>query len=330
MDERTILVLMVSGGGFFSVILLAVAFGVAGSGDTRLKKRLNRLEGRLNPAQARMEQAISVRLNKSDSSVPTLNLILKAVVPKPEKLRTRLQATGLPIRLGEYVLATVILILFFTVMLRNLAGMAPVTSFAAGLGFGILIPHQVIGFLVSRRLAKFTKGFPDAIELMVRSLRSGLPLGEAFRNVGEELPDPLGVEFRTITDNIRLGMSQDDALKEAAQRLDTPDFKFFLTSVAIQRETGGNLAETLDGLAEIVRQRLQMKLKVKAMTSEARASAYILAALPITLFLIIWSVNPEYVGTFFETTNATLTLAGGGVSMIVGLIVMFKMASFEV
>jgi tight adherence protein B len=188
----------------------------------------------------------------------------------------------------------------------------------------------VVGFLVNRRLNKFTSLFPEAIDLIVRGLKSGLPVSESIRTVGAEVPDPIGVEFRTVSDAVSLGQSLEEALWDAAKRLDTPEFKFFVVSLSIQRETGGNLAETLGNLADILRRRRQMRLKIKAMSSEARASAYILGSLPFVVFAAIMMINPGYAFQLFEDPRGHVLLGLGAASLVTGALVMAKMIRFEI
>ena len=178
-----------------------------------------------------------------------------------------------------------------------------------GLLVGLGLPHFVISKLIQRRVDKFTSRFPDAIELMVRGLRSGLPISETIGIVANEIQEPVGIEFRAVADKMKIGRTMEAALQETADRLDTAEFQFFVISLAIQRETGGNLAETLSNLAEVLRKRAQMKLKIRAMSSESKASAYIIGALPFIVFGLIWFINGKYMQNFF--VDARLMIAGG-------------------
>jgi tight adherence protein B len=148
--------------------------------------------------------------------------------------------------------------------------------------------------------------------------------------VAEEIPDPVGIEFRMVSDKMKIGRTMDSALTETAERLGTPEFQFFVISLAIQRETGGNLAETLSNLADVLRKRAAMKLKIRAMSSESKASAYIIGALPFIVFGLIWWINGSYMQTFF--TDERLMIAGGGgmVWMGIGAFIMAKMINFEI
>ena len=141
--------------------------------------------------------------------------------------------------------------------------------------------YGVVGHLIARRRRAFITKLPEAIELLVCGLRSGLPVSETLGLVTNEVPGPVGQEFKLVTERVRIGRSMEDALIESAQRLGLPEFNFFCITLAIHRETGGNLTETLVNLADVLRRRAQMTLKIRALSSESRASAMILGALPI-------------------------------------------------
>lgn len=189
---------------------------------------------------------------------------------------------------------------------------------------------MAIGFLINKRLKDFTSNFPDAIELLVRGLKSGLPVGETLTVVSKEIPGPVGEEFKIVTDKIKVGKTMEDALQETADRLGTPEFQFFVITLAIQRETGGNLAETLGNLADVLRKRAQMKLKIRAMSSESKASAYIVGSLPFFVFGMVWTVNPKYLGGFFYEPRLIIAGIIGAVWMSIGVFVMAKMVNFEI
>jgi tight adherence protein B len=208
---------------------------------------------------------------------------------------------------------------------------APVLlSVLLGIFFGVGGPHFVIGRMIKRRLNKFNANFPDAIELMVRGLRSGLPITETLGIVGGEIQGPVGVEFRMVADKMKIGRTMEVALQETADRLGTPEFQFFVITLAIQRETGGNLAETLSNLSDVLRKRAQMKLKIRAMSSESKASAYIVGSLPFVVFSLVWMINPRYMGGFFTDERLMVAGIGGIIWMAIGGLIMAKMVNFEI
>jgi tight adherence protein B len=165
---------------------------------------------------------------------------------------------------------------------------------------------------------------------MVRGLRSGLPISETIGIVATEVPGPIGEEFRMVTDKVRIGKTMDEALLETAARLGTPEFQFFCITIAIQRETGGNLAETLANLANVLRSRTQMKLKIKAMSSEGKASAYIVGSLPFIVFSLVYMMNPIYLSGFFTDERLIIAGLGGLCWMGIGAFIMAKMIDFEI
>jgi len=200
----------------------------------------------------------------------------------------------------------------------------------AGMFVGIGLPHFVIGKMITKRVSKFNVNFPDAIELMVRGLRSGLPITETLGIVASEIQGPVGIEFRMVSDKMKIGRTMEAALQDTADRLGTPEFQFFVITLAIQRETGGNLAETLSNLADVLRKRAQMRLKIRAMSSESKASAYIIGLLPFVVFTMVTIINPAYMGGFFTDQRLIVAGIGGMIWMSIGGFIMAKMINFEI
>jgi tight adherence protein B len=187
-----------------------------------------------------------------------------------------------------------------------------------------------VKFLIARRIKAFTTEFPQAIDLIVRGLKSGLPVPASIRTVAAEIKAPVGTEFGIISDRLRIGQTLEEALAHAANRMSTPEFNFFVTSLGVQRETGGNLAETLENLSNVLRQRSQMKMKIRAMSSEAKASALILGSLPFVMFGIMLTINPGYVLQLFDDPRGIMMVAFGFGCLGVGMLVMAKMVRFEI
>lgn len=315
----------------FAGLTLTLGIGVlafAGDGSSKkLSKRLETLRERHSGsrellAQAQMKRLISQRENRLDS-------VVKQFIPRPAELRSRLERTGKAWTLGNYALTCGGIFAGVLVLLLT-SGAPALLALMVGMFLGIGFPHFAVSFLIKRRLAAFTTRFPDAIDLLVRGLRSGLPVSESLGVVGRELPDPVGVEFRTVSDKIRIGRTMEEALQEMAARMTTPEFQFFVITLSIQRETGGNLAETLNNLGEVLRKRAQMKLKIKAMSSESKASAYIVGALPFMVFGLVWLANAEYLMPFFEDQRLMIAGAAGFTWMAIGGFIMAKMVSFEI
>ena len=273
-------------------------------------------------AQAQIRRLFAERATKIDGLAST-------IIPKPALLRKRLEMTGKDITLGKY--AVVCLgITIVTILGVTLKGAPILLGLFLGLFLGIGFPHFIIGKMIVRRVKKFNSNFPDAIELMVRGLRSGLPITETLGIVAGEIPGPVGVEFRMVADKMKIGRTMEVALQETADRLGTPEFQFFVITLAIQRETGGNLAETLSNLADVLRKRAQMRLKIRAMSSESKASAYIVGSLPFIVFTLVWMINPKYMGGFFTDERLMVAGIGGMIWMGIGGLIMAKMVNFEI
>lgn len=273
-------------------------------------------------AEAKMKRVVAQRMSKVDG-------ITTRFLPNPARLAMRIEQTGKSWTLSRYVgvSAGLAAVVMTAVAIKTGSIMFAVP---AGLAVGLGLPHWFIGFLIKRRIANFTRRFPDAIELIVRGLRSGLPITETLQIVASEIPGPVGIEFRQVSDKMKIGRTMEVALQESADRLGTPEFQFFTITLAIQRETGGNLAETLSNLADVLRKRSQMKLKIKAMSSESKASAYIVGALPFTVFGLISFISPDYMAGFFTEPRLIVAGLGGLVWMSIGAFIMAKMVNFEI
>jgi len=311
--------------GMLALVYMAMSGPSAGKA---VKRRLELLRERHGDAVTASAQAQIRKLfanrnqNKVESALATL-------IPKPALLRLRLEMTGKDISLGKYAGFSAGLFVFICGGL-TLKGAPFLLSAMFGLFVAIGLPHLVIGFLIKKRLAKFNTNFPDAIELMVRGLRSGLPITETLGIVAGEIKGPVGNEFRSVSDKMKIGRTMEAALQETADRMGTPEFQFFVITLAIQRETGGNLAETLSNLADVLRKRAQMKLKIKAMSSESKASAYIVGSLPFIVFALVWMVNPSYMTGFFTDQRLMVAGVGGLIWMSIGVFIMAKMVNFEI
>jgi len=322
--------------GILQLLLIAVgmmSFMVLGylalSGPSAAKESARRLD--------------ALRERHSDSTSAKMEAQLKKAVAarKPKlhqlagsesrlaALSMRLYRTGKKWTLTQYAYVSVGLGLAITVLLYLKTG-APMLALGIGLLVGAGLPHMVVNYFIKKRTGQFTTKFPDAIELLVRGLRSGLPVTETLGVVSSEVPGPVGEEFKLVTERIKIGKTMEDALQETADRLNTAEFSFFCITLAIQRETGGNLAETLSNLADVLRKRAQMKLKIRAMSSESKASAYIVGSLPFIVFTLVWMINPHYMQGFFTDQRLMVAGLGGMVWMGIGAGIMAKMVNFEI
>ena len=182
----------------------------------------------------------------------------------------------------------------------------------------------------SARRRGFEEQFPDALDLLIRALRAGHSLSTGLHLVGEELPDPVGGEFAQVAHEIRLGQPVKRALDNLVLRVPSPDLAFFTTAVAVQQETGSNLAEVLDKLAGVIRDRFQLLGKVRALTSLGRASANLLAVWPVVMVTVLWLVNPDYLAPLWESRAGHTLLILAVVLVLVGYVVCRRMAMIRV
>jgi tight adherence protein B len=198
-------------------------------------------------------------------------------------------------------------------------------AFAVGLG----LPRWVLGFLTARRKKKFTENFAPAIDVIVRSVRSGLPTNEALRIVAREVPNPVGGEFHNLVESLKVGVTMEQALKRMMESMPTPEVGFFAIVMTIQGKSGGNLSEALGNLASVLRDRKRLQGKIRAMSSEAKASAMIIGSLPPGVMGIVYLTTPAYIAKLFTEKTGNLMLAGCVVWMSIGIMVMRKMINFK-
>lgn len=245
-----------------------------------------------------------------------------------EAIRELLLQAGLEIGLGTYFVASAVVGVIATFGYL-LAGLPPLGAIAVLPIGAFLVPRLAIGAMASRRQKKFTAEFADAIDLIVRGIRSGLPINECFTVVAREFDPPLGEEFRLLVEGQNLGMTIDDLMAKGIRRLPTAEYKFFAIVTQIQRQTGGNLAETLSNLSNVLRERKKMRDKAQAMASEAKSSAMIIGSLPFAVGGLLSVVNPDYLMLLFTTETGNYLLAFGAFWMTCGSLVMRKMINFK-
>jgi tight adherence protein B len=198
-------------------------------------------------------------------------------------------------------------------------------GFAGALG----APRWLLSFLKKRREAKFLAGFPDAVDIIVRGVKAGLPLLDCIKMIVMEAPEPLKSEFRSILETQAIGMPLGEACSKLYERTPLPEANFFGIVVAIQQKSGGNLSEALGNLSKVLRDRKKMKAKITSMSQEAKASAAIIGALPIAVMVLVYLTSPNYITLLFTNQVGHMMLAGSGIWMAMGVFVMKKMINFD-
>jgi len=319
---QTLLITLV----IFGVIVVGYALVAVSGASAAQKRRMEALRFRHSES---LDAKVDAQFKRAMAARKPKTYKIAGSGSRTKALEVRLNRTGKNWTVSQYIYASLGLGLAVAVVIFALSR-APLLSLGVGLFVGAGVPHFVVGRLISKRTDAFVTKFPDGIELLVRGLRSGLPVTETLGIVASEVPGPVGYEFKAVIDRIKVGKTMEDALQDTGDKLGIPEFNFFTITLAIQRETGGNLAETLSNLAEVLRKRAQMKLKIRAMSSESKASAYIVGALPFLVFGAIMFVNPDYMGGFFTDDRLIVAGLGAGVWMGIGVFIMAKMVNFEI
>jgi tight adherence protein B len=237
--------------------------------------------------------------------------------------------SGLRVKLSKLAafIGVAAIILFFTLVWRDFSIFY---AFVLSLGAGCFVPLLLLRMLRGRRYKKFGALFPDAIDVIVRSLRAGHPVPVAIQMVGRELPDPVGSEFGMASDEITYGADLETALRNLYFRVGQEDLPLFVTAVAIQGTTGGNLSEILGSLSSVIRQRFKMRRKIKALAAEGRFSAIILSGLPIAMFLVLQVMAPDFYGGIWHIEATKIALACAGSWMAVGNFIMYRLVNFRI
>jgi tight adherence protein B len=309
-----------------------VIYALMPSGESKaLDRRLKRIsEDEDDIAKRDDAPKVQLRREQKDSGIAAFDHFIKNVLPNPDKIRARLARTGKKINISEYLLITMLAIAIFFALFNYIFGLKTIVAILLGVAMGLFLPHMVIGMMGAKRLKNFLKFFPESIDTMVRGIRSGLPITESIGVVAQEMPDPIGHEFRGVRDGVRMGRSIEEAMWDVAKRIDLPEYRYLIIALSIQKETGGNLAETLANVAEVLRRRRQMKLKIKAMSSEAKASAMILGALPFIMIVVLGAVSPEYIAVLFNDPRGNVLCGIALGIMGLGIFIMSQMINFEI
>ena len=261
------------------------------------------------------------------SDIPWLHDLL-ITMRRFQPLRLLHRQADCRVPLGIFVLATPLLAL--GALLLALSMRQPLLLallLAAVLG---ALPAGYLYWLKSRRMAKFERQLPEALELISRALRAGHAFSVGLKLVGDEAADPIGIEFKRVFDEMSMGVALPQALQNMTDRLDCVDLRFFLTSVLVQRETGGNLAEIIDSLAGMIRKRFELQLKVNALSAEGRFSGVLLFALPLVVGGILYKMNPDYMSTLFTDPMGQNMVMVGIFLMVTGAIIMKRMVTIKV
>jgi tight adherence protein B len=324
---------MIAFGIFVTVVLLFEGVFYFVHSRSRGARDEQRVKERLQSWTERpdLNKTPDLIVKETYSEIPWLNALLA-------KLRERQYTARLaklhdqaksPYSLAVYLLASALLAVFGGLMgSRAIIGQPFIMLGCAGAG--MVMPWGHLYYRKWRRLGEIQRQLPDALELIGRALRAGHALFVGMKMVGSEMRDPIAGEFQRGFDEISMGVSVPESLSHMADRVELMDVKFFVTSVNIQRETGGNLAEIVDSLGRLIRKRFELKKKVRALSADGRISAIVLMSLPFGMALIFYFINPEYLMPLFTDPMGQSMVAGAAIMMILGGIVMKKMIAIKV
>jgi tight adherence protein B len=327
LDPVTSITIICAIGAALTFGLIALALRESAEGR-RFNRRLTTMRDRAQGILA-TEEAATRSLSRQQGT-SSIDRFARTWLPRRDLLQARLARTGREITIGHYATACAVLSALAAISLAVFVRIGIVPSLVLGLLIGVGLPHLVIGRLGKRRLKAFIKLFPDAIDLVVRALRSGLPVSEAIVGAGHEIADPVGAELRLVEGGMKMGRDLESLLWDTAKRIDAPEFRFFVIALSVQRETGGNLAETLSNLSDVLRRRRQMQAKAHAMASETRATTMILGGLPVAVIIVLSLTSPAYLAPLITDVRGYILDAIAIGMLTTGVVIMNKMAKFEI
>jgi tight adherence protein B len=299
------------------------------SGERHAEKRqasVVRSEPAARVAAATAGRGPKVRREQIEDTLKELEVRQKKQKNLP--LAMRISQAGLAWSKRQYIIISVAigLALFVAVFL---VGGGLIAAAGAGFAGGFGVPRWLLAFLKKRRESKFLHHFPDAVDVIVRGVKAGLPLGDCLRIIANESPEPVRGEFKTIVEAQTVGITMGDACAKMYERMPLPEANFFGIVVAIQQRAGGNLSEALGNLSRVLRDRKKMKAKIQAMSMEAKASAVIIAALPFAVMILVYISSPNYIELLWTHATGRLMMACCAAWMSIGVFVMKKMINFD-
>jgi len=303
-------------------------FAFAGIGE-KTKKRMAALSKPRGKARGAKAAGDSNQQRRKNTQVMLKELQKQQAAKKQRPtIRRRIETAGLTISVQFYWILSGVLAVGVAATLYFFGAsilVALLGGFAAGLGF----PRWVLGFLKARRERAFTREFATAIDIIVRSVKTGLPVNEAMKVVSTEVPEPVAGEFKLLLESQKMGVPLEDCLKRMYERMPTAEANFFGIVMSIQQKSGGNLSEALSNLASVLRDRKRLQGKIRSMSSEAKASAMIIGSLPPAVMGLVYFSTPDYIKLLFTTPIGNIMLIGCVVWMAIGIFVMKRMVSFK-
>ena len=315
--------------GFVLIGALGFAFAGGDNGSAKGVKRAQSLRTQTGSKLDRKSAKANDPANRRKQILGQLKEAERRQRKASVSLSAKLQQAGLAASPLQFWIASGVvgLLFLFAVLLTT---QKPLIALGAGFVMGLGAPRWVLGFLGGRRTKKFTGGFADAVDIIVRGIRSGLPVHDCLKIIARESAAPIGPEFQKLVENVGMGMELNAGLEKMYERMPTSELRFFTIVLAIQAKTGGNLAEALGNLSVVLRSRRLMREKIKALSSEATASAMIIGALPPAVMAMVSVTTPSYMALLFTETRGNFMLLASAIWMAAGIFVMKKMIAFKI
>lgn len=314
------------------ITIAGLGFVLTGGGESGGAKAAKRAQVIVGGGERQAAVRAKAAANSPDARRKQILKTLKEQDRKQKKatltIAARLRAAGLGDNIKLFWIVSGVLGVVVTLVLLVVQKM-PLVALGAGFAAGLGLPRWAIGFLAAKRTKKFIEAFADAIDVIVRGIKSGLPVHDCLKIIGKESPEPLAGEFRMLTENIGMGMPLDAALDRLYERMPTPEVRFFSIVLNIQQKTGGNLAEALGNLSTVLRSRKLMSEKIKALSAEAVASAFIIGSLPPAVAGLLFAIAPAYMSTLFTDLRGRLLLLVAAIWMSFGIFIMRRMINFK-
>lgn len=325
------------------IVLAALAAAGLGYGlmydridaDRKTENRLNRVKAaetdrsKVTAARDRIAEANKRRKSMQDSLKTLEERQKENDRRKSPPLKEKIAQAGLTISMRQFYTYSAFFGLFVAVVALLFYG-NPLIALGMAVVGGLGMPRWFIGFLRARRFKAFINEFPNALDIMVRSIKSGLPLNDAIRMISAEGQEPVRTEFRRVVETQQMGLSVPEACARMYTRIPLAEVNFFAIVIAIQAQAGGNLSEALGNLSRVLRDRKKMKAKINALSMEAKASAVIIGALPFIVALLVYLTSPHYMMILFTDSRGHLIMAASGIWMSMGVLVMRNMINFDI
>jgi tight adherence protein B len=297
------------------------------SGERKAEQRLSSV-ARTEPAAARTTGRVQQRSRREQVEETLKDLDVKQKKSKNPPLPVKIEQAGLSWSKNQFFMISGGLGMFAFLAVLVMSGL-PVPAAAAGFAAGLGLPFWILSFLKKRREKKFLATFPDAVDVIVRGIKAGLPLADSLKIIALEAQEPIKGEFKAIMETQTIGMPLGEACGKLYERMPLPEANFFGIVISIQQKAGGNLSEALGNLSRVLRDRKKMKAKIQAMSMEAKASASIIGCLPIAVGALVYLTSPDYIELLWMTSLGRMMLAGCAMWMGIGVFVMKQMINFD-